>query len=62
MLIYIGNKEVMQMFDYGNVIFAVAALGGVAGTILGFTLYALTEVAPQNKPVVERRQPLKKAA
>ena len=50
------------MFEYGNLILAVATIGGLVVTFLGFTLYALTEAAPQEKPAIERRAPLKKAA
>lgn len=48
------------MFNDGNLVLAVAALGGLV-TTLGLTVYALTDAAPQEKPRIERRA-IKKAA
>ncbi len=49
------------MFNDGNLVLAVAALGGAAFTIFGLAVYALTDVVPQEKPRIERRA-TKKAA
>ena len=48
------------MFNDGNLVLAVATLGGLAVTI-GLFVYALTDVVPQEKPRIERRA-IKKAA